>query len=58
MRLPSSGSWKMAVNGIGVPPPPTPGTERWKDAIRARRAELDAEDRADPTWAAKNNDAW
>ena len=26
MRLPSSGGWKMADNGIGIPPPPSPGT--------------------------------
>jgi hypothetical protein len=56
MRLPSSGGWKMAMNGIGIPPPPTPGTERWKDAIRAQRAELTDQEQADPTWAAKNND--
>jgi hypothetical protein len=55
MRLPSSGGWKIVVNGIDIPPP---GTERWKDAIRARRDQLDADERADPTWAAKNNDAW
>ncbi|KAK1696766.1 hypothetical protein QYE76_013463 [Lolium multiflorum] len=57
MRLPSSGGWRMAVNGIGVPPPP-PGTDRWRDAIRARRSGLTADERADMTWAANGNDAW
>ncbi|KAK1681808.1 hypothetical protein QYE76_042656 [Lolium multiflorum] len=58
MRLPSSGGWKMAVNGIGIPPPPKPGTDQWRDGIKARRAQLTAEERLDPTWAANNNDAW
>jgi hypothetical protein len=49
MRLPSSGGWKMAVNGIGVPLPPSPGIERWMDAIRPRRSALDADERVDPT---------
>nr|XP_051229700.1 uncharacterized protein LOC127347573 [Lolium perenne] len=56
MRLPSSGGWRMAFNGIGIPPPP--GSERWRDSIRARRSALDADERADPTWAATGNDAW
>jgi hypothetical protein len=46
----------MAVNVVGVPPSP-PGTECWRDAIRAQRAKLTAEERADPTWAATGNDA-
>jgi hypothetical protein len=58
MRLPSSGGWKMAVNGIGVPPPPKPGTDQGRDAIKARRAQLAAEERLDPTWAVDDNDAW
>jgi hypothetical protein len=58
MRLPSSGGWKMAVNGIGVPPPPKPKTDQWRDAIKARRAQLTAEERRDPTWAVNDNDAW
>ena len=49
MRLPSSGGWRMAVNGIGIPPPPSPGTECWRDSIRARRSALTADERADPT---------
>jgi hypothetical protein len=36
MRLPSNGGWRMAVNGIGVPP--SQGTGRWRDAIRTQRA--------------------
>ncbi|KAK1616134.1 hypothetical protein QYE76_021651 [Lolium multiflorum] len=58
MRLPSSSGWKMVVNGIGVPPPPKPGTDQWRDGIKARRAQLSAEERLDPTWAANNNDDW
>jgi hypothetical protein len=57
MRLPSSDGWKMAVNGIGVPPPPKPGTDQWRDAIKSRRAQLTAEEQLDPTWAVNNNDA-
>ncbi|KAK1681683.1 hypothetical protein QYE76_042531 [Lolium multiflorum] len=56
MRLPSSGGRKMAVNGIGVPPPP-PKTDQWRDAIKARRAQPTAEERRDPTWAVNDNDA-
>jgi hypothetical protein len=48
----------MAVNGIGVPPPPKPRTDQWRDAIKARRAQLTAEERLDPTWAVNDNDAW
>ncbi|KAK1631558.1 hypothetical protein QYE76_005873 [Lolium multiflorum] len=33
-------------------------TDQWRDAIKARRAQLTAEERLDPTWAANNNDAW
>ena len=58
MRLPSSGGWRMAVNGIGVPPPLSLGMERWRDAIRARRSALNAVERSDPTWAATGNDSW
>jgi hypothetical protein len=47
----------MAVNGIGVPP--TPGTDRWRDAIRTQHAHLSAEERADPPWATTgNDDSW
>ncbi|KAK1610388.1 hypothetical protein QYE76_034061 [Lolium multiflorum] len=49
---------KMAVNGIGVPPPPKPGMDQWRDAIKARRAQITAEERLDPTWAVDDNDAW
>jgi hypothetical protein len=49
MRLPSNSGWKMAVNSVGVPTPPREGAERWKKMIRARRARLTAEERADPT---------
>jgi hypothetical protein len=51
----------MAVNGIGVPPPLSPGTDPWRDVIRAQRSGLTgvtADERADPTWAATGNDAW
>ncbi|XP_071678350.1 uncharacterized protein [Lolium perenne] len=58
MRLPSNGGWKMAVNGIGVPPPPKPRMDQWWDAVKARRAQLTAQERLDPTWAVDNNDAW
>jgi hypothetical protein len=44
----------MAINGIVVPPPP--GTEKWRDAIRAQRMCFRAEERADPTWAPTSND--
>jgi hypothetical protein len=57
MRLPSSGGWRMAVNGVGVPPP-SQGTERWRDAIRTPRARLTAEEQADPTWGPTGNDDW
>jgi hypothetical protein len=56
MHLPSSGGWKMAMNGIGVPPPPKPGTDQWRDIIKARRAQLTAKERAGLTWVANNND--
>ena len=58
MRLPSGGAWKMAPNGIGVPLPPTPDTQRWRDEIKAYRRGLEPQERADPTWRATNNDAW
>ncbi|KAK1605607.1 hypothetical protein QYE76_029280 [Lolium multiflorum] len=57
MRLPSSSGWKMAMNGIGVPPP-KPGTDQWRDDIKARRAQLTADKRLDPTWTANNDDWW
>jgi hypothetical protein len=38
MRMPRSGGWKMAVNGIFIPPEPTPGMNRWRDEIRAHAA--------------------
>lgn len=57
MRLLSSGGWRMAVNGVGVRPPPQ-GTEHWRDAIKTRWARLIAEERADPTWAPTGNDDW
>jgi hypothetical protein len=56
MRLPNSGGWRMAVNGVSVPPPAAAGTERWRDAIRTQRARLSTEERADPTWAPTGND--
>jgi hypothetical protein len=37
IRLPSSGSWKMAANGIGVPPLPAPDMQRWRGEIKAHR---------------------
>ena len=58
IRLPSSGGWKMATNGIGIPPPPTLRTQRWQDEIREYRRGLEPHERVDPTWAAKDNDAW
>ncbi|XP_051229939.1 uncharacterized protein [Lolium perenne] len=59
MRLPSSGGgWKMAVNGIGVLPPPKSGTEQWRDGIKAQRVQFTSEERADPTWVAKDNNDW
>jgi hypothetical protein len=54
MHLPTSSGWRMAINGIVVPPPP--GTEKWRDAIRAQRMCFRAEERADPTWAPTSND--
>jgi hypothetical protein len=35
MRLPSSSSWKMAVNGIDIPPALTPVTDRYYDEIKS-----------------------
>jgi hypothetical protein len=57
-RPPSSGGWKMAVNGIGILPAPTPGTNRWRDEIRAQRRRLRLDERVNPTWAATDNDTW
>jgi hypothetical protein len=33
MRMLSSDGCKMAVNGVSIPPAPTPGTKRWREAI-------------------------
>jgi hypothetical protein len=44
----------MADNGIGVPPPPVPNTQRWRDEIRAQHLCLKPEEPDDPT----GNDAW
>jgi hypothetical protein len=49
---------RLAVNGIGVPLPPTPGSDRWRDAIRTQHTRLNAEERADPTRSATGNDVW
>ncbi|KAK1648080.1 hypothetical protein QYE76_065885 [Lolium multiflorum] len=43
MRVPSSGCWRMAVNGVGF------RRRRRRDAIRTRRDRLSAKERADPT---------
>jgi hypothetical protein len=58
MRLPRSDDWRMAVNGVGVLPPPPVGTKHWRDVIRTRRARLTAEARADPTWAPTGYGDW
>jgi hypothetical protein len=48
----------MAVNGIGVPLPLLPGTNRWRDVIMTHRALLGTEERTNPTWAPTGNDDW
>jgi hypothetical protein len=58
MHLPGGGAWKMAVNGIGIPPAPMPGTELWFQEIRDQRRRLQPEELSDPTWAATDNNAW
>jgi hypothetical protein len=58
MLLSSSGGWKMAVNGVGIPSAPTPGTEWWREDIWLHRRSLSEEERADPTWRVSGNDGW
>jgi hypothetical protein len=49
MRLPSNDGWEMAVNGIGIPPAPMPGTYRWPEEIWLHRCSLSPAKRAYPT---------
>jgi hypothetical protein len=58
MHMTSIDGWKMAPNGVGIHPVPTPGTERWFIGIRDQRRHLQSEDRVDPTWAATDNKWW
>ena len=55
-RVPSGG-WRMAPNGIPVPPVPRPGSSAWTEQVLFHRRRLTAEERASPLWRSHNNDA-
>ena len=56
-RVPSGG-WRMAPNGIPVPPVPRPGSQAWTEQQLFHRRRLSAEDRASAVWRMRDNDDW
>ena len=56
-RVPS-GSWRMAPNGIPVPPVSRPGSQAWTEQVLFHRSRLTAEERASPLWRSHDNDEW
>ena len=55
-RPPSCG-WKLAANGVAVPPVPRQRSEAWFDEICSYRRALTPAERASPMWDVQGNDA-
>lgn len=54
-----SGGWRMARNGVPVPPVPTPCTTKWHEAIHEVRHGLSLEERRNRLWRTlADNEAW